>query len=680
MSTYLTAVTIGKLEPSATTHVGKIPCRIFAGVGKTAQTGFAMEVTGKVLPWYADYFGKPYNYGKLDQVAVPGFDAGAMENVGAIFYRQNLLLMQEGQTSWGAQKRIAEVIAHEIAHQWFGNLVTMQWWDDLWLNEAFATWMAYTVCHDLYPDWHIWDDYLEGKEGALIADALTSTHPIYSPVHNPAEATELFDVITYEKGCAVLRMCEHYLGHKVFRSGIRAYMKAFANKNAQGDDLWKALSLAAKKPVQALMHDWIHRPGHPLVRCSQKADDKTIVLTLSQKRFLAHKPAGKGVPKGADAKPWMIPMVIVYDAGDGVKQHRFLFDKSKADVTLPSRKGQKLLWAYINHDATGFYRSHMAPRLQNKLLQHGLGHLSAGAKMALVNDQWALTRSGDGSIAALMPLLLRLSKDEDPGVFRAVASRLRALYSHVVEEGQQEPFRALVREICRPHIERLGYTAQAGESMRTATLRAAVIDLMGFVGKDAQVLKEADHQATLEQQDPGAVDANIAGSWIALHASTGDSKRLAQLVGVYQERKSQGLSPEMCSRYLYALCAFEKPKAIAEVLGMTLDGTVPQEQLRVILSSLLMRKASGKATWTFLKKHWADIGPKVGGMGIARLVESTGALPYSHKKDVASFFAKHPVAEAERAVKKAMEAFDLWAALRQQHEAPLGQWLKAHGR
>jgi aminopeptidase N len=457
-------------------------------------------------------------------------------------------------------------------------------------------------------------------------------------------------------------------------------MKAFANKNAQGDDLWKALSLAAKKPVQALMHDWIHRPGHPLVRCSQKADDKTIVLTLSQKRFLAHKPAGKGVPKGADAKPWMIPMVIVYDAGDGVKQHRFLFDKSKADVTLPSRKGQKLLWAYINHDATGFYRSHMAPRLQNKLLQHGLGHLSAGAKMALVNDQWALTRSGDGSIAALMPLLLRLSKDEDPGVFRAVASRLRALYSHVVEEGQQEPFRALVREICRPHIERLGYTAQAGESMRTATLRAAVIDLMGFVGKDAQVLKEADHQATLEQQDPGAVDANIAGSWIALHASTGDSKRLAQLVGVYQERKSQGLSPEMCSRYLYALCAFEKPKAIAEVLGMTLDGTVPQEQLRVILSSLLMRKASGKATWTFLKKHWADIGPKVGGMGIARLVESTGALPYSHKKDVASFFAKHPVAEAERAVKKAMEAFDLWAALRQQHEAPLGQWLKAHGR
>jgi puromycin-sensitive aminopeptidase len=245
MSSYLVALVIGDMASTPEEVVNGTPIRVWALRGKEHMGRFAHDFTKRVLPWYEDYFGAPYHFDKYDQAAVPGFGAGAMENVGLVLYRQSALIMDPRTASWQAEKRIAHVVAHETAHMWFGNLVTMKWWDDLWLNEAFAEWVSTKALDDLNPEYRVWDDFMAAKNGAMADDSLESTHPIYNPVDTPAEAAEMFDSITYEKGCAVLRMLEGFLGEERFREGIRTYMKEFAESNAAGADLWRHLQAAS---------------------------------------------------------------------------------------------------------------------------------------------------------------------------------------------------------------------------------------------------------------------------------------------------------------------------------------------------------------------------------------------------------------------------------------------------
>jgi len=417
-----------------------VPC--LAGVGKSDLTDFAQDVTAQVLPWYEDYFGHRYNYQKLDQVAVPGFDAGAMENVGAIFYRQSLLLMKVGATSWGAQKRIAEVIAHELAHQWFGNLVTMKWWDDLWLNEAFATWIANKAVDVWKPDWRMWDDYLEAKESALVADALVNTHPVYTPVKTPAEATELFDVITYEKGCAVLRMCESYLGDATFRKGIKAYMAELKNKNAAGADLWRHLGDASGEPVGELMSSWVVQEGFPLISVSM-VDDKH--LRIKQRRFYSEAAA----MKRESSQTWTIPMVIRFGGPTGKQAtHRHLLRQAEEIIELPAAAQ----WVHANADASGFYRVEMDTATLSALLRKGLPHLMPSERMTLIEDQWALVRNGRGTIGNFLNTLSALRGDSDHIVSRSIASRLGGIYNSMVSDAEASRFAALVRWFFGPQM------------------------------------------------------------------------------------------------------------------------------------------------------------------------------------------------------------------------------------
>jgi puromycin-sensitive aminopeptidase len=675
--TYLAAITIGKLEGSPTQKVAGTPCRIWCGPKKQAQTAFAEAVTAQVLPWYQKYFGQKYNYGKLDQVAVPGFDAGAMENVGAIFYRQNLLLMQPGTTSWQAQKRIAEVIAHEIAHQWFGNLVTMKWWDDLWLNEAFATWIAYKACDVWRPDWRMWDDYLESKESALAADALLNTHPIYNAVHSPAEATELFDVITYEKGCGVLRMAESFLGEATFRDGIRRYQAAYKNKNAAGADLWAKLGEASGKPMLQLMQSWITQPGFPLVHCSLKAHAGKAELKLSQRRFFA---SPKEMAKAND-QTWTIPLIVQYDAGDGqVQTHRVLMAEREMTVALPTAKGHTVRWAYPNADAVSFLRLDFdAPTRRALLKPEVLAALSPASRMSLITDQWANVRCGRAPVDALCEVLQAFSEETDHAVMRTLSTRLHTLAHNVAGDADQAAMGRFAQSLCKAQLQALGFESTPGEAPTRGVQRACIVGLLGDLAKDPEVLAEAHRQVDREVRNPAGIDANLAGVWVSLTAKDGNKALLERYVQVYQKRKRAGMAPELQARYLYALGAFERPEVVGAVLKMCLDGTIPQEQLRVIISPLLSRRTSGPQAWTFLKKHWQVLAPQVGSMGISRLVESTGGLPYSLRGDVASFFQKNPVAEAERALKKALEGMDLWHDL-QQREAPrLRAWLKKMG-
>ena len=277
MSSYLVALVIGDMASAAEQIVHGVPLRVWTMRGKEGLGAFALDYTARLLPWYEEYFGAPYHFDKYDQAAVPGFSSGAMENSGLVIFRQELLIMSPDSASWRQEKLIAQVIAHEFAHMWFGNLVTMQWWDDLWLNEAFAEWICHRVISDISPHYRIWDDFQGNRNYTLAEDALESTHPIYSPVQTPAQAEELFDAITYLKGCAVLRMLENFLGFENFRAGLRTYMREFAERNARGADLWRHLQAASQQPVAQIVESWILQSGYPVVTVN------LVTLTVNRK-------------------------------------------------------------------------------------------------------------------------------------------------------------------------------------------------------------------------------------------------------------------------------------------------------------------------------------------------------------------------------------------------------------
>src|SRR5581483_9509968 len=297
----------GDLESSPERHVGKATVRVWSVPGKSALTEFALDAAVESLRRLETYFDLPYPYEKLDLVAVPDFEAGAMENAGAVFFRETLLLVDPKTITVAEKKRVAEVIAHELAHMWFGNLVTMKWWDDLWLNEAFATWMAFKIVDDWKPEWRMWNNFEPHRAAALALDALANTHPIYAEVENAAQATENFDAITYEKGASVVRMIEHYLGPQKFRVGVRSYIRRHREANAVAADLWRALEQASGQPVAQVAKVWIRQPGFPLVSLSLEERGESNAIAVKQERFLA-SPITR-VPR-SEAGVWPVPLVV----------------------------------------------------------------------------------------------------------------------------------------------------------------------------------------------------------------------------------------------------------------------------------------------------------------------------------------------------------------------------------
>jgi puromycin-sensitive aminopeptidase len=651
VSSYLAALTVGRFEGTPETKAGEVPVRVWAIRGKGRQAGFAHGFTEVLIPWYERYFDVPYPYGKYDQVAVPGFDAGAMENVGLVLFRQNLLLMDPGSASWNQEKLIAKVIAHELAHMWFGNLVTMKWWDDLWLNEAFAEWFAHKATHAAAPAYLVWNDFQSDKNRALVDDALPTTHPIYAPVATPGEALEMFDVITYQKGCAVMRMLEHFLGEAPFRTGLRTYMKAFAGKNATGADLWRHLEEASGQPVGALMRSWVEQAGFPMVSVRLEQG----VLHLSQRRFFSSPHAS-----AEDcAQTWNVPMVVRYEDDRGVQEHRLILDRAEATVTLPAQGPVR--WCYANSDEIGFYRVRHEGEAAAALLARGADHLSAVEQMGLIEDHWALVRNGGLDVQAFLPVLERFAGSQDHNVMRAVSERLSTL-DHLLEEAGEEEVRARLRAkvgaLFGPHLEALGYAPREGESQNDRQRRALTIHTLANLGQVAAVISECEAWALEEQSDPRAVDPNLAGTFVGVAARYGDADRYATWARTYKARKEGGAAPQDSLRYLYSLAAFRPEALVAQTLGHLDDGLVPQEAVGSVLSQLLATLHGQQAAWDYLKARWEGLRGRVGDMGLPRVVEATGRLPGSLRADIVDFFRRNPPPGAERALARALENLD----------------------
>ena len=379
MSTYLVAFVVGPLEVTEPIDCGGVPVRVVHRPGRGDQTGFALDVAAHALEWFSDYYGLPYPADKLDLVAIPDFAFGAMENLGCVTFREVLLLVDETAASQPDLERVAAVINHELAHMWFGDLVTMAWWEGIWLNEAFATFME-TACTDAYrPDWRVWSTFCRSRASALSTDALANTRAVEYPVHSPAEAEDMFDVITYEKGAALVRMLEQYLGADTFRAGVRLYLRRHAYANTVTADLWDALAEASGQPVGQIMGGWIYQGGYPAV----SARATTHGLELSQRHFTLD-------PGRAEARSWAVPLRLRVPRPEGGHHElRLLLDQPRRTLTMPAGPPVTL-----NGGASGFYRDDADAELLAAVSREGPGDRTAEERHGLIDDAWAATLSG----------------------------------------------------------------------------------------------------------------------------------------------------------------------------------------------------------------------------------------------------------------------------------------------
>ncbi len=672
LSTYLFALAVGPLEHSSERLLGDVPIRIWHVPGKGHLCELGLEAATESLRRLQEYFGIAYPYGKLDLVAVPDFEAGAMENAGAVFFRETLLLLDPATASLAERKRAAEVIAHELAHMWYGDLVTMEWWDDLWLNEAFATWMAYRVVDDWRPEWRLWHGFEHDRAGALALDALTNTHPIYAPVRSVAEATENFDAITYEKGAAVVRMLEHFLGAESFRDGVRLYMRTHREGNAVAADLWRALEEASgRRDVARVAQAWIEQAGFPLVSFGPAKGEPDRVLQVRQERFFADPK----VPAVNRRVRWPLPLVVRWRTTDGTDGlDRTLVERASATTTLGA--GSRVRWYHGNAAAGGFYRVLHDPADRAALLAD-FDALTAVERLALANDQWALVRAGRASLDTFLDIVDALGDERDHDVLDGLGGTLGVVDEQIAEPGsaEQAGFRAWVARRFGPAFARLGWRADVDEDDDTRLRRAALLRLVGGVAEAEDVLREAREWLDRYLADRGALDANVADPVVGLAARVGDEA----LYDRYRTIVGEARTPQERRRFLLNLPSFRTPETIRRTLANTLEPEIPTQDVAFVFMRLFGNPAGREPAWRFFTKRWSAVRRRIPPLMISRLVETAPALrDPRYARELRAFFAAHPVPEAKRALKQALEVFRLNADLRRRAAPALARWVAGH--
>jgi puromycin-sensitive aminopeptidase len=667
LSSYLVALAVGELERSRPVKVGPTEIRVWNTPGKGSLTAFGLEAARASLERLEEWFGLAYPYEKLDLVAVPDFEFGAMENAGAVFFRETLLLLDPKTATLTEKKRAAEVIAHELAHMWYGDLVTMAWWDDLWLNEAFATWMAFAVIDDWKPEWRMWHDFQHGRAAALELDALRHTHPIYCTVRTADEANENFDLITYEKGASVVRMIERYLGRAKFRKGVRAYIRRHAEGNTVADDLWRALSEASGEEVKPLARAWIEQEGHPMLSLKVDASGRRSRLRLAQERFVEQ-------PRRGGARPrWPIPVVarVVGPRGGRGRLERHLMTRVRDAIDLGPGRPRLV---YGNAEESGFFRpAHGLAELEAIL--GSLGSLAPIERMGLVDHQWALVRAGRAPVGSFLDVAAALGRERDPDVLTALLKPLGFLTSSLVPDAAPrcaEPLEAFLEETFGAAFEASGWDPARGEDEATRMRRAALLTLTGSLAGSEAVLEEASRRCDRYLADRRSIDANLADGVVGLAARIGDETRHRQFV----DAAARASTPQEQRRFLLALGAFREPRLVARSLSLSLTDAVATQDVIFLLVRLLSNPEARDATWAFIQRRWSRLQRRMPSLLASRLVESTWhLLTPERRREVAAFFAENPVPSGERALRQSLERFAWYRGFRRQAARDLEAWL-----
>ena len=651
MSTYVLAWVVGPFEATEPVEVDGVPVRVAVPAGRLPLAGFALGAATHALGWLAGYFSVPFPTSKIDHVAIPDFASGAMENLGCVTYRESMLLADPASSSQAELREIVETVAHETAHMWFGDLATMRWWNGLWLNEAFATFLERKAADAFHPDWDAWSAAAPARAEALAVDGLASTRPVEHPVVAPADAEDMFDVLTYQKGAGVLRMLEEHLGEDDFRRGVTRYLTDHAFANTETTDLWDALESASGQPVRGTMEAWISSPGHPVVTASRGEDPATVELT--QARF-----AYRGAPPGS----WRVPLVLRASVAGEVVERRVLLDEP-ATVRFDA----PVEWLVVNGGGHGFHRS----TTEASLRPPDLAVLTPLERVVLVDDAWAVVLAG-GSVESFADLARRLGAETHPDVW-AVAARCLGMLERVAGDDERAAVADLVRDAARPGWGRVGWEPRPGEPEIESRARSTLLRLLGTVGADPEVRAGATERWEAHRRGRAALDPEAAPSVLAVVASAGGP---AELDGLLEGMRTAA-SPLERERHLHALAGFEGRDEVRAVLGLICSGEVRPQDWPALIARVLAGRQGATLGWPWVEEHAPALEAALPAQllldalsGVSSIVDAEAA------GRVHRWFAQHPLPTGGRPVAQLEERMDLAVALARRCQGRLARSLR----
>jgi puromycin-sensitive aminopeptidase len=624
MSTYLVAFVIGEFVQTPVVDVDGVPLAVVCRPSNAHLTDFAVDVGAFSLRFFADYFDLPYPGDKMDLVGIPDFMYGAMEQVGCVTFRETLLFADEASTSQDDLVQIAIAISHELAHMWFGDLVTMAWWEGLWLNEAFATYMSY-LCLDAYrPAWGMWVRFAGERERGLNLDALHLTRPIEFPVRSPADAANMVDAITYQKGGSVLCMLDRYLGGDVFRDGVRKYLRDHAYANTVTADLWSALEEVSGEPVGQMMDTWILQGGHPIVSVGE--------ATLSQRPFTY------GPPEGGSAigSSWLVPVLSRSIDGGSVERQLLGHDPVPLSAKSP---------AVVNAGGAGTYRtSYGADEL--RAVGTRLSELSEVERAVLVGDTWALAMAGERTIADTLALVARLGFEVEPATW-TTAGDVFDFLSRAVDASERSALAERARLLLGPAFEQFGWDPRPGEDGRAPLVRATLLRTLGTVGADEAIQSEA-----IRRFDSGVVEGDLADAIVRVVASLDRPGDYDEVFRRFLEAKD----PLTEERYRTGLTAFGSEARCLQTLATCFEAFRSQDA-PIVITRLMLNPVGGAAVWSAVTERWDEMLRRITplmqwllGFGLSFQVQDDAFL-----RGAVEFHRSHPVEKRQKSIEQALE-------------------------
>ncbi len=674
LPSYLIAFAVGPFEAVDAGKAGlkNTPIRIMTPRAKAGEAKYAVESTGRILTLLEDYFGIPYPYEKLDQVAVPLF-FGAMENPGLVTYGDTLILAKPEQDSIQRQRGYAGTAAHELAHQWFGDLVTMKWWDDIWLNEAFASWMGEKITDRFRPDWNRKVSSMNSKSGAMGQDSLVSARRIRQPIETKDDIANAFDGITYQKGAAVIEMFERWVGEERFRKGVQAYLKKFSLSNATADDFLTSIEAASGKSVKTAFSTFLDQRGVPLLTVELRCDSGKPRLEISQKRSL---PLGSS---GSSQQTWQIPICVAYDSA-GPREHECMLMQGERFTWMLKQAKTCPTWLLSNDGMIGYYRTLYRGDLLQRLLADRGKKLSEAERVGLIQEVRDLTQSGDLPIQEALRLVPEFISDSS----RFVISNLRwiagAADAHVPVELRPN-FARFVQKDFGPKARELGWKSKPGESEDVRLLRLSVTPFVAQQGDDPALRQEARELALRWLDDHTAVAPELVGAVLNTAAATGDRGLHDKMLAAAKKAKE----PREVEWLLGALGLFREPDIVKDTFGLLLKDDFDIRQSLFLLFGPLGHWKTREMPYQWVKQNYNALRsrlPRAADTDMASILPFTGGgfCDDHGAAEVESFF-KDKMAEATggpRNLAQAVEGIRLCGAARKTHQAGIAEFLKSY--
>jgi aminopeptidase N len=658
MSTYLVAFLVGNFECISGASDG-VPIRVCATPGKTQYAHFALSGAEFFLHYYDQYFGIKYPMPKLDLIGIPDFEAGAMENFGAITFRETALLVNPKTATVGEEQEVATDVAHEMAHQWFGDMVTMEWWNNIWLNEGFATWMETKAAGAWKPEWHLEQGAVGGGffglNGSLNYDAQKITRPIRAEANTPDQINQMFDAISYGKAAAVLSMTENYETPETFRKGVHKYLKAHEWGNATAQDFWNAQAAVSHLPVDKVLESFIAEPGEPILTFEEPADG---AVRVSQKRFYLNPTI-----QPPAQQTWTIPVCF------GEPNHQQKCDvMSSAEQSLAVPQGAPF---FPDAGGKGYYRYSLPESVYRTLLGDVETQLTPAERISLLGNEWTEVHADRASVGDYLDLVAAMKDDPNAEVVGMALGPLGTIENSIASsEQERDAVAAWVRKTFKPMWDKLG-APSASDTPNTKELRATLFGALGYEGEDPEVIAQAKKMAEGYFTHPGSVDPTLAQTAAVLAAIHGDAAYFDQLQHVYETSNN----PQLKEVALGLMSAFRDPALERRAMQYALSGKVRNQDAIFQFMAPLGQRQTRDLAWSFIQQNWDEVQKQFTTSMGGALVGATGAFCSEQKKqEVVSFFAAHPVAASSDALQRAEDSIDQCVQLRTAQGPKLEQW------